>query len=68
MWGTQYGEHVQAGICWLSDSKNLDAEGWAPLDKFTEAVGGRDTVELMLREGLIVLHPSKLTKLRFIGR
>jgi hypothetical protein len=59
-------ERREAGIKWLSDPENLDAEGWGPLDRFTEVVGGPETVEVMLREGLIEVHPSQLNRVRLI--
>jgi len=63
-----YSERRQAGIDWLSDPKNLDPDGWAPLDKFTEVVSGPETVQHMLREGLIELHPTELNKVRLVRR
>lgn len=68
MWGTQHGERIQAGIEWLSDPKNLDADGWGPPDEFIRIVGGPETVQLMLREGLIILHPSQPNKVRLVRR
>ena len=58
----------QAAIDFLSDYRNLDADGWAPLDKFTEAVGGPDMVQLMLRDGLIMTDPSAFNKVRLLRR
>jgi hypothetical protein len=61
-------ERIQGGIEWLSKPENLDADGWAALDKFTEAVGRDETVQLMLRDGLIELHPTQLNKVRLLRR
>jgi len=61
-------ERRKAGIDWLSDPKNLDADRWAPLDRFTKVVGGLETVQHMLREGLIELHPTELNKVRLVRR
>jgi len=68
MWGTPLGERVQAGTKWLSDSRNLDSDGWAPLDKFTEVVGGPEMVQHMLREGIIMPHASKSNKVRLVRK
>jgi hypothetical protein len=61
---TPFGEHRQAGIEWLCHPENLDADGWADLTRFTEIVGGSEAVQQMLREGLIMPHPSKPNKIR----
>lgn len=61
-------DRIQAGIEWLSDPKNLDADGWAPLDEFTKIVGGPGTVQLMEKEGLIMRHPSNPNKVRLVRR
>ena len=61
-------ERIQAGIDWLSKPENLDSEGWAPLDKLTQVVGGPETVQLMLRDGLIISHPSAINKVRLVRR
>jgi hypothetical protein len=66
--GAVYSERRQAGIDWLSDPRNLDGDGWAPLDKFTEVVGGPETVQHMLREGIIMIHSKELNKIRLLRR
>ena len=66
--GDTRSERIHVGIDWLAGPENLDAEGWAPLDKFTEIVGGPEMVQHMLREGIIMLHASKPNKVRLVGR
>jgi len=61
-------ERIRAGIDWLSDPNNLDAEGWAPLDRLTEVVGGSEMVQVMVRHGLIELHPSRPNLVRLVRR
>jgi hypothetical protein len=62
--GYSSSERIQAGIAWLRQAENLDVDGCAPLGKFTEVVGGPETVRLMLKDGLIELHPTALNKVR----
>lgn len=66
MWGTPLGERTQLGLEWLRKSENLDAEGWAELAYFTAIVGGSETAQFMLRDGLIELHPSEPEKVRLV--
>lgn len=68
IWGTPLYERIQAGIEWLSDQKNFDVEGWAPLDELTKIVGGLDVVKRMETDGLIVRHPSQPSKVRLVRR
>lgn len=68
IWGATLGERVNSGIMWLNDSRNLHADGWGPLDKFTEVVGGPETVRHMVREGLIELHPTEPNKVRLVRK
>jgi hypothetical protein len=68
IWGTLLGNRIQAGIAWLGNPKNLDGGGWASLDRFREVVGGQEIVELMLRDGLIMIHPSDSNKVRLVRR
>jgi len=58
----------QAGTLWLGDPQNLDDDRWAPTDRLTEVVGGLDVVQLMVREGLIEIHPTELNKVRLVRR
>jgi hypothetical protein len=60
------GERIDAGRIWLANPENIDLDGWGPLDKFTEVVGGPETVQIMLRDGLIMSHPSKPNRVRLV--
>jgi hypothetical protein len=62
------GDRVKAGTLWLGDPQNLDSDGWAPTDRFTEVIGGPDVVQLMLKEGRIELHPTEPNKVRLVRR
>jgi len=62
--GAALQERIQAGTAWLSRPENLDVDGWTRLDKFREVVSGPETVEVMLRDGLITLHLTELNKVR----
>lgn len=62
------GDYVHSGMLWLGDPQNLDDDRWAPLDKFTEVVGGPETVQHMLRESLIELQPSRPNLVRLVRR
>lgn len=68
MWGTPLGERIQVGTEWLRKPEKLDAEGWAELASFSAVVGGSETVQLMLRDDLIELHPSEPEKVRLVRR
>ena len=68
MWGTPLGERIQVGTEWLRKPEKLDAEGWAERASFTAIVGGPETVQSMLRDGLIELHPSEPEKVRLVRR
>jgi len=61
-------DRVEAGLSWLRQRENLDADDWGDLAKFTEAVGGSDVVQHVLGEGLIETHPTKLNKVRLVKR
>jgi hypothetical protein len=50
-------ERIEAGLQWLRQSENLDDQSWASVDKLSQVVGGFETVQLMIRDGLIELHP-----------
>jgi hypothetical protein len=68
MWGTPLGERIQVGTEWLRKLEKLDAEGWAERTSFTAIVGGPETVQSMLRDGLIELHPFEPEKVRLVRR
>jgi hypothetical protein len=68
MWGTPLGERIQVGTEWLRKPEKLDAEGWAERASFTAIVGGPETVQSMLRDGLIELHPFEPEKVRLVRR
>jgi hypothetical protein len=61
-------DRVEAGLIWLRQRENLDADDWGNLTEFTEAVGGSGVVQHMLREGLIETHPTQLNKIRLVRR
>ncbi len=66
--GSPLFERIQTGLAWLSRAENHDADGWASLDKFRDVVGGPDVVQLMLRDGLVMLHPTDPNKVRLVRR